>query len=433
MMAARGRVRAVRGRTRVAIADGWELAQAPAGAFEDPRELAAADLRWIPARVPGTVAGALRAGGIELAARPLDEVDWWWRVRLAEPLTGVLGFDGVATCWDAWLDGEWVAHGDSMHEARAIDVLAPARELVLRCAALPARRAGDPPPRRRRSSAWPAIGPWRAVWRQLPGAPDVGVVSIDARLEGGAGFVTVGARLPADVDRASLIVTRGGERVTHVLERALGAWTGCAVVPEPALWWPHGLGEPARYAVTIEYAGGAHGGGAIELGDTGFRRIEVEPGDRGHALALRVNGRALEVAPARWTPLDPVTLAAPREAYDAAVRELAAAGTSLVRVAGTGCYEDDALYDALDAHGHLLWQDLMLDDGTVPGDDAFLHQMAAEIEQECARLAARPALALVCGRCAGDGAPPLPPRLAQMLGERVRALLPGVPYLAAAP
>ena len=433
MMAARGRVRAVRGRTRVAIREGWELAPAPAGALGEPRELAAANLRWIPARVPGTVAGALAAGGIAMDARQLDAVDWWWRVRRDEPLTGVLGFDGVATRWDAWLDGEWVAHGDSMHEARAIEIVAPARELVLRCEATPAARAGDRPPRWRRSSAWPAIGPWRAVWRQPPGAPELGVVSVDARLEAGAGFVTIGAQLPADVERASVIVARGGERVVRELTGALGAWSGCAVVPEPARWWPHGLGEPARYAVSLEYAGGAHGDGAIELGETGFRTTDVEAGGDGRALAVRVNGRALALPSARWTPLDPVTLAAPREAYDAAVRELAAAGTTLVRVAGTGFYEDDALYDALDAHGVLLWQDLMLDGRAVPDDDTFLHAMAAELEQECARLAARPALAIVCGRCAGEDAVPLPPRLAELLGERVRALLPGVAYLASAP
>ena len=224
------------------------------------------------------------------------------------------------------------------------------------------------------------------------------------------------------VERASVIVERGGERVVRELTGALGAWSGCAVIP-----------EPARYAVTIEYAGGAHGEGAIELGETGFRTIDVEAGGDGRALALRVNGRALALAAARWTPLDPVTPAAPRDAYDAAVRELAAAGTTLVRVAGTGFYEDDALYDALDAHGVLLWQDLMLDGGAVPEGDAFLHALAAELEQECARLAARPALAVVCGRCTSETAAALPPRLLELCAARVRALLPGVAYLASAP
>jgi beta-mannosidase len=132
-----------------------------------------------------------------------------------------------------------------------------------------------------------------------------------------------------------------------------------------------------------------------------------------------------------WAPLDAVTLAAPAEAYDDAIARLAAEGTNLVRVPGTTIYETDALYDALDARGVLLWQDLMFAHLDYPEDDAFLTAVTAEVDVECSRLQARPALAVVCGRCDAAGEPP--PLFREVLAARAAAILPGACYVASRP
>ncbi|HTR50038.1 MAG TPA: hypothetical protein VMJ10_04970 [Kofleriaceae bacterium] len=448
----------VRGRTRIALDRGWQCVATPAGAFAEPRQLR--DAAWIPAAVPGTAAGALRAAGAWSWDEPrrFDGEDWWWRVALPDNWTGRIGFDGVATLWDAWLDKEWIAHGDSMHEARVIDVPIAGRELVIRCRSLDAELAAKRPrPRWRvpmvehqqlrwvrttllgRTPGWsppcPAVGPWRAVWLEPKGQPRIGVVDVEARVEAGVGFVTVGAQLPADTTGATLVVTRGDVRIARELAHELGAWTGSAAVRAPALWWPHTHGEPARYDVQLELAGGM----VIDLGAIGFRAIAIDRGDDGRDFALSVNGVPVFCRGACWTPLDAVTLAGPRDAYDAAVRRLVAGGMNMLRVGGTMVYEDDALYDALDAHGVLLWQDLMFANMDYPEDDPVFRAAAlAEVDAQLMRLQARPALAIACGnsevsqQAATSSAPRerwTPPLFEQAIAERVRVVAPGVAYV----
>ena len=454
----RGRVRAVTGRTRTPIDRGWEVAVTPAGAFAEPHDVTAVE--WLPAAVPGTAASALAAAGRWSwdDRRNFDGEDWWWRVRFDQPISGWLGFDGVATLWDAWLDGEWIGHGESMHEERAIEVIVPARELVLRCRALDAELAKKRPrPRWRvpmldrqqlrwvrttllgRTPGWSPpcapVGPWRPVWLQPNSAPEVGVVDVDARIEAGVGFVTIGAQLPAGTERALLVVARGADRFTRELANEGGAWTGSVAIPDPVRWWPHTHGEPARYDVRLELGGG----GVVDLGATGFRTIVVDHGADGRDFAVRVNDVPVFCRGACWTPLDAVTLAAPEAAYDAAIRQLCDAGMNMLRVGGTMIYEADALYDALDAHGVLLWQDLMFANMDYPDEDEALRaRMLAEVDFQCARWQARPSLAVVCGNSEGAQQAAMsgasrerwePALFHGLFAERVRAILPGTAYV----
>jgi len=110
------RVRRVEGNRRTAIESGWEVAAAPAGM---PRE-AIDSLDWLSAQVPGTAAGALRAAGRWDFSQPrdFDAEDWWWRVRFrAEPGDAVLGFDGLATLSEVWVDGKAVLASDNTRRA----------------------------------------------------------------------------------------------------------------------------------------------------------------------------------------------------------------------------------------------------------------------------------------------------------------------------
>src|SRR5205807_2435918 len=63
---------------------------------------------WGPARVPGTVAGALGEG-----VDDLDAQDWWFRARVHGAPAGddeqaVLRFEGLATVADVYLDGDLI-------------------------------------------------------------------------------------------------------------------------------------------------------------------------------------------------------------------------------------------------------------------------------------------------------------------------------------
>jgi len=192
------------------IVSRWEVAAAPAGAFADPAGIDG--LAWLPASVPGTAASALRAAGAWSWRddRQFDAEDWWWRTTLpAVPAPTVLHLDGIATLWDAWIDGEHAGAGDNMFRAYQLPLPAGARRLVIRCRALePELAKKRPRPRWRvpmleqqqlrwirttllgRTPGWsprcPPVGPWRPVW--LGPAPEH-QISIDARLEAGASAV----------------------------------------------------------------------------------------------------------------------------------------------------------------------------------------------------------------------------------------------------
>ncbi|HEY6034980.1 MAG TPA: hypothetical protein VIV58_11990, partial [Kofleriaceae bacterium] len=116
---------------RIRIAHGWEVAITPAGSHADPSEIDR--LAWRPARVPGTIASAL---GEDVDC---DGMDVWWRTPIPGEQGGgelsagcVLGFDGIATLWDAWVDGAHVASGESMWQRVEVVLEHVAKHLVIR-------------------------------------------------------------------------------------------------------------------------------------------------------------------------------------------------------------------------------------------------------------------------------------------------------------
>ncbi len=121
----------------------WECTPAPAGEIAGPDALDTA-LGWMPASVPGTVAGAQRTAGVEeRSSVELDGQDWWYRCRFAGPGRGgpgshLLEVEGVATVSDVWLNGVHLSSSTSMFTPRRLRVgaLSDQNELVIRCAAL---------------------------------------------------------------------------------------------------------------------------------------------------------------------------------------------------------------------------------------------------------------------------------------------------------
>ncbi|HET6431952.1 glycosyl hydrolase 2 galactose-binding domain-containing protein [Dyella sp.] len=422
-----------------------------------------AGLAWKPATAPNTAAGALR----DLQAWQwdsridFDALDWWWRLRMPAGSVPsgrvVLGFDGLATLADVWLDGTHVLHGESMFLAHELPLELDdgPHELLIRCAALaPELAKKRPRPRWRvpmlthaqlrwfrtsllgRTPGWsppcPAVGPWRPVWveqRRL----EVVQADVRSRVEGSRGVVHATLELDAGVIAARLLVAGEGQRASAELCLHEGRWTGEAVLDDVRLWWPHTHGDPVRYQVTVE-ARDAAGTVSIDLGHTGFRTIDIDRTDGD--FAIRVNGVDVFCRGACWTPLDVVTLAATPQALCEAVAQACSAGMNMLRVGGTMVYEEAAFHDALDEQGVLLWQDLMFANMDYPEDEAFVAGVQVEVDQQLARLQGRPCLALVCGNSEGEqqaamGAAPRElwsPRLFhQIIAARVEAA--GVAYV----
>jgi beta-mannosidase len=163
-----------------------------------------------------------------------------------------------------------------------------------------------------------------------------------------------------------------------------------------ALWWPHTHGEPALYEASLVLGPGTPGEGATAIGRVGFRTVAVNTSDGDFSLS--VNGVPVFCRGACWTPLDALTLRSTREACGEAVAQARAAGMNMLRVPGTGAYEEDHFYQACDEQGILVWQDFMFANMDYPADDPeFAASVDLEARQQLRRLRARPCLAVLCG------------------------------------
>jgi beta-mannosidase len=470
------RVKSIAGHRRQLLTSGWELCSTPPDALSGPEDLSQASPSWLPAHAPSTAASCLRAANVwslDAPQRRFDAEDWWYRLRFTAPPRApheelVLGFDGLATVADVWLNGAPLLTSDNMflaHERTLDGTLPSENELVIRFRALDRLlEAKRPRPKWRapmvenqqlrwfrttllgRTPGWSppaaAVGPWRAVWIETRAHVRLTNLELRTGIQGARGWVEVRTGIeplgPEQVTALTLVVSRGAERRHFKAlrrESDSSAHSGRLEIPDVALWWPHTHGEPelydARLAVSLE---GSNTDIDVDLGRVGFRTIALETtaGD----FALHVNGVPVFCRGACWTPPDPVSLDMPE--VSKVIGQVRAAGMNMLRVGGTMVYESDAFLDACDANGILLWQDFMFANMNYPESDAaFSASATAEARQQLGRLAGRPCLAVLCGNSEGEqqaamwGAPReswSPPLFHQQLAQLAAQYRPDVPY-----
>lgn len=477
------RVKGIAGHRRQPLSGGWELCSTVPDALCGPQDLSRASLEWLPAHAPSTVAACLRtakAWSLDAPPRRFDAEDWWYRAHFPAPPHEpheelVLGFDGLATVADVWLNGTPLLTSDNMflaHE-RVLDApLLPDNELVIRFRALDKQlEARRPRPKWRapmvenqqlrwfrttllgRTPGWSppaaAVGPWRAVWLETRARVRLTDLLLHTGVDGAHGWVEITATIEpmgaAAIGQVALVISRGTEPCHSIsLQRAPNShsYSGRVAIPDVALWWPHTHGDPALYdaRLAINPAGADLGGCdteiPVDLGRIGFRTISLDStaGD----FSLRVNDTPIFCRGACWTPPDPVGLDTSAETAIKVIAQVRAAGLNMLRVGGTMVYESDAFLEACDANGILLWADFMFANMSYPeGDPAFGASVTAEARQQLARLAGRPCLALLCGNSEGEqqaamwGAPReswSPPLFHQQLAQLAAQYRPDVPY-----
>ncbi len=429
----------VAGHRSLALEAGWELAGSQAGAHAGPATIG--ELEWIPAQVPGTVAGALAATPAAAGEHgDLDAEDWWFRVGFERPQLNEgeelwLCLGAVATVSETYLNGRLLVARESMFAARELEVgelLEPFNELAMCCRALAPLLEAPRRPRARwrtrladgglrfqrtmlmgRAPGFapgpPAIGPWRGVALESRARVAVERLELRPRLQDGAGVLSVSVliRSLGSGEILSGRVLLDGPTGHHAAALTLAAETGPRgetalggelLVDQPALWWPHTHGEPVLYEVGLELEDRA-GVVSVAAGRTGFRTLDFGPGDPAEeGIALRVNGAPVFARGAVWTPLDLLGMAPAVSELRETIETARAAGMNMLRIPGTASYETAAFHDLCDELGMMVWQDLMFANFDYPIADAgFRATVEAELEQLIAELAGRPSLTVVCG------------------------------------
>ena len=216
------------------------------------------------------------------------------------------------------------------------------------------------------------------------------------------------ARVLVDVQRAGDAPLRVRATVDGVQAEAEVAGTEAALecrVPDPRLWWPHDLGDPALHDLTVELLAGGEG----EAGEVldrwtrriGFRSVRLDTtadeagGDEtGSAFTLVVNEVPVFVRGANWIPDDCFPSRVTPERYRRRVAQAREANVDLLRVWGGGLYETDAFYEACDAAGILVWQDFPFACAAYPEDEPVRGEVEAEARENIVRLLPHPSLVL---------------------------------------
>lgn len=354
------------------------------------------DSRWIPARVPGTVAGAQEEAGLlgdprygrnlqslpgwtwSFLPMPPDSpygVGWWWRTEFEAPVREEgqrhwLVFEGINYRAEVWVNGRRAASPDQVvgtfreHRLDVTDLL-PARgpcavavqvfapDIFTDLAIYFVDWNPEPPDY--------SMGLWMPARVEVRGPVMIRDPAVTTRLlpDGAADLSLVAvlsnARdLPADVR----ISGRFGETAfDHEVSLGPGesrefAWTSADIpalrVPDPVLWWPYAWGDPHLYRMDLEVRVDGVLSDAASF-DFGIREVtaEVMPPNQ---LLYRINGRPILIRGAGWVP-DLFYRHDPRRDRDeiAYVKDL---GLNAIRLEGK--LEDHEFYDLCDREGILL-------------------------------------------------------------------------------
>lgn len=386
----------------------WELLGAVSGTCATPAELPAGG--WLQARVPGTVAQALDAAGVD--GGDLDASDWWFRttVQLAPVPAGgrrVLVLDGLATIAEVYVAGQPVLESDSMflaHEVELGDLPAGQAELAICIRALAPLLAESRRPRARWRTRiadsnlrflrttllgrmpgiapGPAVaGPFREVRIEQREPPELTELCVRTRLDGADGVVEVRAQVAG---AAQVSVTVAGERAL------LDDGVATLRLNAPAQWWPHTHGDPALHTLRLLATGGDGRERVLCERRIGFRELSFL--DDPDGIPQLVAGAVpVFVRGVVWTPC-------PADELRATLELLRDCGLNMIRIAGTTVYERPEFHDLCDELGILVWQDAMFANFDYPiADPQFRASVEQEIEQLFDAVGWRPSLAVICG------------------------------------
>ncbi|XHC10732.1 glycoside hydrolase family 2 protein [Labrenzia sp. ac12] len=395
----------------------WALSMTEPGAFETPLSTGH---QWdfVPAHVPGTVAGALTDAGLYDPENPvpLHGKDVWYEAWFdAPPGRYRLHLEGLATIAEVYLNDVEVLSSRNMFRKYSVPVELADRNVLKICfrALEPHLNAKGPRARWKPQLAtsqglrlvrttllghmpgWcpeiHAVGPYRPIRLEPETTPRIVEKHILADLApDGTAALSVTVRLE-NTDAVPVLTCAGASAKMSLQDDGCYAAT---VRPEGAKpWMPHTHGEPALYDVTVQAADKT-----LSLGKTGFRRIETDHGADGRGFGLKINGAPVFCRGAVWTNADLLNLSSSREAYRPLLEKTRDAGMNMLRIGGTMLYESRAFLELCDELGLLVWQDFQFANYDYPVKDAvFVAEVEAELRDQLDESMGCPSLAVLCG------------------------------------
>lgn len=171
-------------------------------------------------------------------------------------------------------------------------------------------------------------------------------------------------------------------------------------VQSPELWYPIRYGKQPLYTIKATLLVGDK-----EL-DTmskkiGLRKVELvqrplkdQPGT---TFFFQVNNIPIFCGGSNWIPADNFIPRISKDRYRDWVKLVAGGNQLMLRVWGGGIYEEQALYDACDEFGILVWQDFMFGCGNYPAHPSYLKSVEREARENVKLLRHHPSIVIWAG------------------------------------
>ncbi|MBM3493329.1 MAG: hypothetical protein FJX72_03250, partial [Armatimonadetes bacterium] len=410
---------------------------------------------WIPARVPAPVHEVLLEAGLlddpnvglnSLRARWVEEQYWVYRTEFVAPECALNGSQWLVFDWleldaSVRLNGHEVGrHRNAHRRARFLvdghvragrNVLTVVVESGLHAVNdVPVAGYGFDPyaqltrrPLLRKAQyqcGWDwnprmmnvgILGGVRFEWSSVPVLDQAWLVATVAD-DLGSGEIGVctslvaPAGVPREVVELHVRIRETGDQAIVVVPKPEN---GCAtsehrmdvLIENPDLWWPVGHGKQNLY--TVDLSLGTPHACQTRTMRTGLRKVEIDQNQSAHPktgthFILRVNDRPVFCKGGNWVPPDLMPSRVATERYGDLVRLAVEANCNTLRVWGGGVFAPEALADACDEAGVLLWHDFLFACAKYPGHDPdFVTEVELEVTEAVRGLARHPSLAVWCG------------------------------------
>ncbi|MBQ8642113.1 MAG: hypothetical protein IJ480_07820 [Clostridia bacterium] len=426
----------------------WSLAYGQHGEIDPSLStiaaIEAADLKKIPAKVPGNFELDLeRAGVVPEIFRsqniyklyPYETMhQFYYRTftYTADPsLDDVVIFEGLDCFAQVYIDGKLVAESDNMFVPVTFDLPRLAdgeHEMVVHFtpAVIRAREFEQDPyangMKYNSDSLYVRKAPSQYGWDIMPRAVSAGIwkhVYIDrlpkasisdifvqtCRANENNAFVKAvfNCRIPAgNIREYTLKITcTCGDSVfgwNQQLWHTSGNMT--CDVRSPRLWWPRNYGEPNLYEVKAELYKGDTLMHTYEK-KTGIRQVELNrtsmtDKDGNGEFCFIVNGKKIFAMGTNWVPVDAYH-SRDEERLPDIMPMVADLGCNIIRCWGGNVYENEYFYDYCDAHGVMVWQDFAMACAIYPQDQWFQDALDREARAIVRLLRHHPSIVLWAG------------------------------------
>ncbi|OHF00516.1 glycosyl hydrolase family 2 [Colletotrichum orchidophilum] len=237
------------------------------------------------------------------------------------------------------------------------------------------------------------------VWVKSEVSPDLETVSgqIIVKTQGsGAEEISVTFSLNDEVvlEKHLKVTEDGTAKVDFHLEK-------------PQLWYPLNNGPQTLYTITTTLHHASRSSSeqhpppplATQTKKTGFRRAELiqEPDVLGKSFYFRINNADVFTGGSCWIPADSFHASIPASRYRTWAELLVASNQNMLRMWGGGVYEADALMEACDELGVLVWHDFCFACGSYPTYPSFLTSVEEEARQNLKRLRGHPSIVIWAG------------------------------------